>query len=111
MSRHRVPLQVASDHPALPGHFPGSPIVPGVVLLDETLHAIEVALAADTDGLPWHIGAAKFHHIVRPGDALQLDFESQPDGSVHFELRSNGTLVASGTVKRHAKLRAVVAPQ
>jgi 3-hydroxyacyl-[acyl-carrier-protein] dehydratase len=107
MSRHHVPLQVAADHPALPGHFPGSPIVPGVVLLDETLHAID-ALAADTEGLPWHIAAVKFHHVVRPGDALQLDFESHPDGPVHFELRSNGTLVASGTVKRRAKIRAVV---
>ena len=28
-------FRVEADHPALEGHFPGRPIVPGVVLLDE----------------------------------------------------------------------------
>jgi 3-hydroxyacyl-[acyl-carrier-protein] dehydratase len=26
---------IGTDHPSLPGHFPGAPIVPGVVILDE----------------------------------------------------------------------------
>jgi 3-hydroxyacyl-[acyl-carrier-protein] dehydratase len=108
MSRKRVPLQIAADHPALAGHFPGFPIVPGVVLLDEALHAIEIACASGVDALPWHIGTVKFHHIVRPGDDLQLDFELQTDGVVQFALYTNAALVASGTVKRRAKIRAVV---
>ena len=36
---------VAPDHPSLPGHFPGRPLVPGVVLLDRVLEAIEAATA------------------------------------------------------------------
>jgi 3-hydroxymyristoyl/3-hydroxydecanoyl-(acyl carrier protein) dehydratase len=31
---------IPADHPSLPGHFPGAPIVPGVVILDETLSAL-----------------------------------------------------------------------
>jgi 3-hydroxyacyl-[acyl-carrier-protein] dehydratase len=31
---------IGANHPALPGHFPGAPIVPGVVILDEILAAL-----------------------------------------------------------------------
>ena len=34
-------LTISADHPALAGHFSGVPIVPGVLLLDETLRALE----------------------------------------------------------------------
>jgi 3-hydroxyacyl-[acyl-carrier-protein] dehydratase len=104
----RVPLRIAADHPALAGHFPGLPIVPGVVLLDEALHAIEQAQGGDAQALPWHIGNVKFHHVTRAGEPLQLEFEWHADGRVHFVLRAARLLVASGTVKPRARIRAVV---
>jgi 3-hydroxymyristoyl/3-hydroxydecanoyl-(acyl carrier protein) dehydratase len=105
MSRHGVTLCIAADHPALPGHFPGFPIVPGVVLLDETLHAIERLQGSEESS--WQIDAVKFHHVVRPGDELQLTFEWQPDAPVHFELRTQQALVASGSIKRRPGIHAV----
>lgn len=33
--------QIHADHPSLPGHFPGAPLVPGVVILDEVAAAID----------------------------------------------------------------------
>jgi hypothetical protein len=50
----------------------------------------------------------KFHHTVGPGVPLQLIVEPQPDAQVHFELRSAQGLVASGTIRRRARIRAVV---
>jgi hypothetical protein len=38
-----IKLGISIDHPAFAGHFPNSPIVPGVVLLDFALHAIATA--------------------------------------------------------------------
>jgi 3-hydroxyacyl-[acyl-carrier-protein] dehydratase len=111
MNRQSLRLCIAPDHPALAGHFPGFPVVPGVVLLDETLHAIEIAEQAERAarqsgaaeaalGLLWHIGTLKFHRAVRPGEQLQLEYELQPDGRARFELRTADALVASGTIER-----------
>jgi 3-hydroxyacyl-[acyl-carrier-protein] dehydratase len=35
-------FSIPADHPSLPGHFPGQPIVPGVVVLERVLEAIEL---------------------------------------------------------------------
>jgi 3-hydroxymyristoyl/3-hydroxydecanoyl-(acyl carrier protein) dehydratase len=102
MSRQSLSLRIAVDHPALAGHFPGFPVVPGVVLLDETLHAIDSAQPASdaAQASLWHIGTVKFHRAVRAGELLQLEYELQPDGRARFELRAADALVASGTIER-----------
>ena len=41
---------VPPDHPAFVGHFPGTPILPGVMLLDTVLHAIATANGISLDG-------------------------------------------------------------
>lgn len=61
-------ILVPADHPALPGHFPGKPLVPGVVLLDAVLaHIYE-----RRPGVLWAIPAVKFLAPVRPGEKLEL---------------------------------------
>jgi 3-hydroxyacyl-[acyl-carrier-protein] dehydratase len=85
-------LLVPEHHPAFDGHFPGAPLLPGVVLLDEMLHLIPGA------GAGWTISSAKFLHPVRPGDSLTLEYESPlANGSVRFTIRSGPQLVATGT--------------
>jgi 3-hydroxymyristoyl/3-hydroxydecanoyl-(acyl carrier protein) dehydratase len=87
-------LTIPKEHPAFAGHFPGTPILPGVLLLDETLRALERA-----DGSRrWRIAAAKFLKPVVPGEQLQVQHESQPNGSVRFQIVSAGVLVATGTL-------------
>lgn len=81
-------LRIPADHPAFPGHFPGRPIVPGVVLLDLAQLAIEGASGQRVGG----IAQAKFLSPLGPGEALWLDWER--DG--RFTLRAAERKVASG---------------
>jgi len=89
-------LTIAAEHPALVGHFPGVPIVPGVLLLDEVLRTAETQL-----GVPpqhWRISAAKFLKPVRPGETLTLEHEALPNGSLRFAVARGGELVAHGVL-------------
>jgi len=61
-------LRIPAAHPALPGHFPGQPIVPGVVLLDR----ITAALERDGDARLSHIAAVKFLAPLRPDEDAEL---------------------------------------
>lgn len=89
-----VTLEIPADHPALPGHFPGNPIVPGVVLLDAALAEIEAALGLDLR--QYQLAAAKFLAIVRPGERLEIEYEALADRSVRFTIRGAERAVASG---------------
>ncbi len=96
MRAHTVTLQIAPEHPAFAGHFPGQPLLPGVALLAEVLEAVldEPALAALV-GIAPRIGAAKFLAPVRPGAQLTLQLDASARG-VRFELREADRLAASG---------------
>ncbi len=87
-------VTIRADHPALAGHFPGLPILPGVLLLDETLRALEQAESLAVT--QWRIGRAKFLKPVRPGETLVLEHRRLPNGSVRFTILSAGQLVAKG---------------
>ncbi|WP_295446772.1 hypothetical protein [uncultured Thiodictyon sp.] len=89
-----LPLSVAADHPAYAGHFPGQPILPGVVLLDEALHAL--AVRQGLEGAVGQIKSAKFPSPVTPGEALRLRYVETTAGFFRFEVTAGERLAASG---------------
>ena len=89
-------LRLAVDHPAYAGHFPGRPILPGVVLLAEVMH--EVARSSGREADRWTLANAKFLQPVAPGTALTLTQAPSPNGGIRFEVRAAQSLVASGTL-------------
>ena len=97
MSGGTTVLHIAADHPAFAGHFPGRPIVPGVVLLDEALRAI--AAAEGLSATAWKLGSAKFVRPVGPGEALLLRWQAPgAGGAIAFAIETAGQPVASGSL-------------
>jgi 3-hydroxyacyl-[acyl-carrier-protein] dehydratase len=93
----QIALDIPAHHPVFAGHFPGFPVLPGAVLVDEALSAIGVARGIDLRR--WHVGSAKFHDTVRPGDALVLEHEAPEPGLIRFTLRAESREVSAGRRK------------
>jgi 3-hydroxyacyl-[acyl-carrier-protein] dehydratase len=91
--RHSADLCIPAEHPALPGHFPGNPVVPGVVLLDAVMDAAESFLGSHVGlrGVPH----AKFPASLRPGEAARIDFLVDGE-TLKFEVSRGTAVVASG---------------
>jgi len=84
---------IAMDHPALAGHFPGNPIVPGVLILDEVLRVAE----------QWRgklrvksVVSVKFTSPLKPGNAFSIKLHQEDHAHIVFECRLDGMTLASG---------------
>jgi 3-hydroxyacyl-[acyl-carrier-protein] dehydratase len=94
---HHAPIAIAADHPALAGHFPGLPVVPGVVLLERAAAAIEHRLGCRLT--PGQLTQAKFLSPVAPGATLTLTHGGLEGDSVRFVLSDGARTVASGAFR------------
>ena len=95
----RLTLEVAEDHPAFAGHFPGQPLLPGALLLAEVLEAVRgVPVLAARLGESPTLAAAKFLAPVRPGSTLSIELSPETGAArgLRFEARCGATVVASG---------------
>ena len=90
----RRAMQVPDGHPTAAGHFPGRPIVPGAVLLDEV-----AAILAGPGPLTFR--AVKFLAPVQHGEPLELRWQPHDGGVCRFEIhRVEGqTTVLTGTLE------------
>lgn len=78
--RWTVPL----DHPAFAGHFPGTPILPGVLLLDTVLLKLAEAKGLSLESLS--VSSVKFLSPAGPGDQLTLTHQVNANGSIRFQI-------------------------
>lgn len=92
----RLIISISTDHPSLPGHFPGRPVVPGAVILAEIEHAAAASLGgARIAGFP----AVKFMSPMLPGQQCDLTLTDKGAGTAAFELAHDGRRVASGQLR------------
>lgn len=99
--------QVRADEWYLSGHFPGRPIMPGVLIVEAMAQTGAVAVLADEANrgklaLFAGIDDVRFKRIVEPGDELELTCELErvrgPIGRGKATATVDGELAARGTL-------------
>lgn len=91
--KHTHLLSFSAHHPALAGHFPGTPLVPGVLLLARAQSIIERSTGLTLIGLV----QAKFIRPVTPELILTFDFTlDTKQQQVAFTYRTETTLMSRG---------------
>jgi acyl-coenzyme A synthetase/AMP-(fatty) acid ligase/3-hydroxymyristoyl/3-hydroxydecanoyl-(acyl carrier protein) dehydratase len=93
----RLELIVPLDLAHFPGHFPGTPILPGVVQVDWAMNLSQRLM----DLPPRFAGmeVLKFQQLVRPGDRISLTLRFDPERSkLHFAYRNGEAACSSGRI-------------
>jgi 3-hydroxyacyl-[acyl-carrier-protein] dehydratase len=108
---------VTMNEPFFPGHFPGAPVMPGVLILEALAQSCALlammSLGPEEAGkLTFLMGidGARFRRPVVPGDRLELHVEvTKQKGAVWKE---KGTAIVDGQVCAEAEFMAMlVAPK
>jgi len=71
---------VSINEPFFQGHFPGMPVMPGVLQLEamaQTAGILLMKITGNTDTVPYFmaIDKAKFRQVVKPGDQMLMEIQ------------------------------------
>ena len=94
---HERVVSIGPEHPSLAGHFPGYPVVTGVVLLNEVLDTLRrgSSVPLSVTGLPM----VKFSAPLRPGEMVTIRVDEDPGAPATFSCLVDARLIASGIIE------------
>ena len=104
---------VTMNEPYFQGHFPGNPVMPGVLQIEAMAQTGGILMLKHfkSSGVPYFMSVdkGKFRRIVKPGDELRIEIEI-------LSLRSNsgkfsGKAIVDGKVASQAELMCMIAPE
>lgn len=107
LGRLKATSTVPMESPVFEGHFPGMPLVPGVLLIETMAQASGMLLLAvkDFEAMPFlmAVDGAKMRTFVEPGAVLDIEAELEHDGSgfavTKAKITSGGKKVCDAQLK------------
>jgi 3-hydroxyacyl-[acyl-carrier-protein] dehydratase len=107
LGRLKATSVVPMQSPVFEGHFPGMPLVPGVLLIETMAQASGMLLLAvkDFEAMPFlmSVDGAKMRTFVEPGAVLDIEAELEHDGSgfavTKAKITSGGKKVCDAQLK------------
>lgn len=101
-ARWAIRETVGASHAAIPGHFPGYPVVPAVVLLDRVSRAVA---HSHPDAVITRIEHVKFLEVLRPGEAFDIVLSADDDVFSFQCVNATGSLFAIGKLRAEVNAR------
>jgi len=107
LGRLKATSTVPMESPVFEGHFPGMPLVPGVLLIETMAQASGMLLLAvkDFEAMPFlmSVDGAKMRTFVEPGAVLDIEAVLEHDGSgfavTKAKITSGGKKVCDAQLK------------
>lgn len=102
---------VTANEPFFQGHFPGTPVMPGVLQLEAMAQTggVLLLLKLGSGGMPYFmsIDKAKFRKVVKPGDQMRIEANilAMRSRSAKFEAR----ILVDGAVVSQAEMMCMIA--
>lgn len=111
LGRLKAQSVVPMKSPVFEGHFPGMPLVPGVLLIETMAQASGMLLLAvkDFSAMPFlmSVDGAKMRTFVEPGAVLDIEAELEHDGSGFAVTKARITSAGKKVCDAQLKLRTV----
>jgi len=99
-------LQIDAAHPVFEGHFPGSPVLPGVVQLEMVKAVLSKALGR-TFALT-EMSTCKFLEVLNPAETRELTIHLRYKGDELLDVSASGTQSEKTYFKVRANFRSII---
>jgi 3-hydroxyacyl-[acyl-carrier-protein] dehydratase len=103
-NRIKTTKEISPEEPFFKGHYPGNPIMPGVLICESIFQTGAILLSSIigdiSDGIPvlTRISNAKFKNMVKPGDLLDIEAELVEQVSNAFFLKGSASVTGNTVV-------------
>jgi 3-hydroxymyristoyl/3-hydroxydecanoyl-(acyl carrier protein) dehydratase len=86
---------IPADHPSLPGHFPGKPVIAGAILLDRAIEIAELSIGRQIS----RVILAKFPAPLLPDMPCLINIDIADRGQIHLQCTTAKQTVLSAIVE------------